>query len=120
MDPHGAPVTELFSFDPKNAREDGWIEQSINWDDAGARNFTLCQLRDDGNPKFPHGLAVIPRATLDRLSANHYIRGRLTYERKELLDNPYHGNILLAKTVPKLTMRRVAASLALESIVLPR
>ena len=36
----GQVASHVFRFDPQNARSDGWVEQSINWeDDSFARDL---------------------------------------------------------------------------------
>ena len=90
------------------------MEQSINWeDDESATEFTLNQRRDDGELQFKTGVAIIPRAEVDRLNRQPTVSGILSYERQTLEDNPYHGNILLRSDVPKPTMKKIAAGLAL-------
>ena len=104
--------SHLFHF--KQTRDDGFIEQSINWEDNGfVIDFTLSLEREDGNLQFNAGVAVLPRSEIDRLNRRPAIRGLLSYERSPLNDNPYHGNLLLQATVPKAKMRQIAAGLAL-------
>ena len=112
--------SHLFYFG--QPRNDGKIEQSINWEDNEfVIDFTLSQEREDGNLQFNAGVAVLPRSEIDRLSKLPAIRGLLSYERSPFNDNPYHGNLLLQATVPKAKMRQIAAGLALAiSIIIPQ
>lgn len=107
-------ATCAFYFE-KNPTRDGVWEQSVNWkDDQRACEYTLLQRKTDGSIRFRGGAAILPRRILDRLSQESPpVRGRLSYERCPLLENPYHGNILLDSSVPKATTRMVSADMAL-------
>ena len=119
--PDGSFLTEdgsigahLFYFKTERSGNDGWVEQSINWEDDGTVvDFTLSQQRGDGEFQFRAGIAIIPRNEIDRLNTLHAIQGLLFYERHPLANNPYHGNILLKASVQKPTMKKIAAGLAL-------
>ena len=110
----GSPGSHLFYFKENHLRDDGWIEQSINWqDDENAIHFTLGQRKEDGNYQFKSGVVVIPREEIDRLNRRPTVNELLSYERQPLENNSYHGNILLMSGVPKPTMKKLAAGLAL-------
>jgi hypothetical protein len=110
----GSVGSHLFYFKPEHAREDGWIEQSINWeDDESVIEFTLEQRREDGERQFRAGVVIVPREEIDGLNARPTVNGVLSYERQRLENNPYHGNILLRIGLPKPTMKKIAAGLAL-------
>lgn len=110
----GSPGSHLFHFKSEDAREDGWTEQSINWeDDDSVIKFTLNQTKEDGERQFKAGVAIIPRDEIDRLNKRPTVNGILSYERRPLEHNQYHGNILLRTNVPKPTMKKIAAGLAL-------
>jgi hypothetical protein len=110
----GSVGSHLFYFYEKDKREDGLIEQSINWeDDDDAIPFTLAQKKEDGKLQFSSGVVVIPSAEIDRLRKRPTVKDLLLYERQTIENNPYHGNILLAQGVPKPTMKMLAAGLAL-------
>lgn len=109
----GSVGPHLFYFEDQ-ARGDGKIEQSINWeDDTGAVATTLTQTKDNAEIQFKAGAVRIPREELDRLSRRPTISGLLSYERSPLEENIYHGNLLLPSTVPKRTMKTIAAGIAL-------
>ena len=58
----------LFDFQGSPRRNDGWTEESINWmDDEHALGFTLNQVKDGGELQFRIGVAILPRAELDRV-----------------------------------------------------
>ena len=109
----GSVASHLFTFKDEDKRDDGWIEQSINWeDDNSALAFTLKQLNDKGEIQFKAGIAVLPRSELDHITKQPSVSGILAYERQPLEDNQYHGNILLKADTPKPTKKRIAATLA--------
>ena len=102
----------LFHFE--QTRDDGGLEQSINWeDDESVIGFTLNQRKENGDLQFRAGVAILPCSEIDRLNKRPAIRGLLSYERNPLDDNPYHGNLLLQANVPKPIMRLIASGLAL-------
>lgn len=105
----------LFHFD--NNQENNRWEQSINWeDDDSAIDYTLNYTGDDDVLLFGAGLAVVPRDCLECIGNWHTIEGNLSYDHCESPDNPdnpYHGNILLASSVPKRIMKMVAGAIAL-------
>lgn len=108
----GIVYSHLFHFKP--TRDDGGVEQSVNWeDDESVIDFTLNQKKENGDLQFRAGAAVVPRFEIDRLIERPTIRGLLSYERKPLDDNPYHGNLLLQANVSTPVMRMIAAGLAL-------
>ncbi len=115
MNDDGLPGSHLFHFKNEHRRDDGWIEQSINWDDdENAISFSLNQRKEDGSLQFKAGVVIIPREEIDRLSRRPtVIEEALSYERRALEHNPYHGNILLSEKVPKHMMKKLAAGLAL-------
>ena len=109
----GSLGSHLFHFLSAN-RGDGWVEQSINWeDDANAVKFTLSVKKADGQIQFKAGAAIVPRSEMDRLNSRPTVMGLLSYERQTLSDNAYHGNILLRANTPKPTMKLLAAGIAL-------
>lgn len=111
----GSASAHLFFFSSEQSnREDEWIEQSINWEDDGSViQFTLNQKKDSGDSQFKAGIAKIPRREIDRLNRLPSVNGVLSYERSLLETNQYHGNLLLKNNVAKLTMKKIAASLAM-------
>ena len=113
----GSIGSQLFHFKEDHIREDGWVEESINWeDDRFAMKYTLKQRVERGGKRelqFKAGVAIIPRCEIDRLKRQLPVRERLLYERQILENNPYHGNILLNGDVPKQVMKMIAAGLSL-------
>ncbi len=104
----------LFYFDMNSKREDGFCEQSINWeDDNEVIDFTLQQKKFDSKLQFKIGAAILPRIEIDNLNKRDAIKNLLSYERQPLAENPYHGNILLKADVEKRKMKLIAAGMAL-------
>lgn len=113
--PEGFPSSEIFHFKMENSpeREDGNIENSINWrDNDTALHFTLNQKKKDGSVQFESGVAIILKSELDRLKKLPLFKPCFDYERNSLPDNPYHGNLLLKVGVSKPSMKAIAATLA--------
>lgn len=109
----GTVGANLFYF-KEDYRDDGWTEQSINWeDDASVIEFTLKQRKENGDVQFKKGAAIVSRSEIDRLNNRPFIRGLLSYERKPISGNCFHGNILLRAKTPKPTMKLIAAGIAL-------
>jgi CRISPR/Cas system-associated exonuclease Cas4 (RecB family) len=53
------------------------------------------------------------REEIDRLNCRPQIKGLLSYERSQVPENVFHGNVLLKVGTDKRTKRLVAAGLAL-------
>jgi hypothetical protein len=115
--------SELFYFKDRDLRLDGWVEQSINWqDDENAVGFTLRQVKKEtGEFQFKAGVAVLPRVEIDRIRSRYAHLDMLSYERQPLEDNYYHGNILLQRQMLKMPiMRQIAGALAMYAQYVPR
>ncbi len=73
------------------------------------------QRKENGELQFKMGVSILPREELDRLNHLPTINGILSYERRPLEGNPYHGNLLLRDNTPSVLMKSIAASLVLVS-----
>jgi hypothetical protein len=104
----------LFQFHRANA--DGWLEESINWnDDINAIRFTLEQKKDVGDEcKFGIGIAILVRNEIDLIIRKRGISDRLQYERKPIQEPPnaYHGNLLIKNDIPKQLKESIRSQLA--------
>lgn len=121
LDSDGTLAANAFYFQSETERTDEWREESINWeDDDRAIEFTMNQQKLDGELRFKAGIAILPRVEIDRINTRSILRGFLSYERRSLVDNPYHGNILLRKDVTKNAMKKIASALALYARVVLR
>jgi hypothetical protein len=109
----GSVSTAAFNF-ADAARDDGWKELSINWDDdENSKDILLDQKKENGELQFKVGYAVVPRSEIDHLINQPSINGTLSYERLPKEKNKYHGNILLKGTLAKPTIKKIQAGLAL-------
>lgn len=89
-------------------RNDNFHEASVNWEDDDNSVITLLALKKEGSdePMFNYGYARLSlnlvKVTLKSLIEKNY----LTFERKPLPNNPYHGNILIPGDIsrPEKTM----------------
>ena len=116
IDDDGSPSASLFSFQPREhiQRPDGYLEESINWyDDEGALTHILEQLKEDGDPKFKIGCAILLKEDIDQIRRRPFVQSYLEYERRPIDENPYHGNLLLSDKVAKSVKRKISATIAL-------
>ncbi len=110
----GSIASHLFDFKEDRTRQDGLHENSINWeDDDSVIEFTFNQKKDDGEFQFESGVVIIERNEIDRLSNRPTVNKILSYERKRIPGNIYHGNILIDAKTPKPSKRKISAGLAL-------
>jgi len=118
----GLVSTDLFFFNEQKVRQTGEFEHSINWvDDPSVIPFTLSQKKSDDSLQFGGGIAMIPRAEIDRTSKLPTLDGALSYDRQPLPENLYHGNLILAAGISKQRRRLIAATLAmLVSEIIPQ
>jgi hypothetical protein len=112
LDDKATAYLTLFDFPGDRPRQDGWIEESINWmDDQHAIDFTLRQTKDDGRSlQFNVGVAVLSRSELNKIRRRH--TDFFGYERARTEDNVYHGNLLLKADIRKERKTMIRAKLA--------
>jgi hypothetical protein len=122
VDADGRISSAAFQFDSNIERTDNFEEASVNWyDDKKALDILLSQRKEDSDtPQFKGGAAVLPRSWVDTMMKNPTGKGIINYERKELPDNKYHGNLLRSLSLPKNQRTMISAALAMgvEKIVL--
>jgi len=110
-------TSDLFNFKDNDDRGDNWKESSINWvDDVHAYSNLLNQTKD-GDLQFKIGVAEISKSELNRIKKIASLFKKFSYERNEIKDNKYHGNILLHKDMGKPTDRMIRAQLALNATI---
>jgi hypothetical protein len=110
----GSVASSLFHFKKEYERDDGWIEQSINWeDDNSVVEMTQNQKKENGEIQFKVGVARLPKCEIDRINQQPTVNGILSYERFPLENNKHHGNLLIRSGTPTPTMKKIAAGLAL-------
>ena len=113
--------SNLFCFHGSSDQTDGWINESINWNDNDdVVGFTLGQKNADGTPQFTAGIAIIPLSELDRIKKRFPRGGYFDYERAPIEANPYHGNLRLRENIEKRLKKTVRAALALAAEIRPR
>lgn len=86
-------------------------------DDEYAIDFTFSQTKEDGQPQFKVGVAILPRVELEKVKRRH---GHFDYERAPVEGNRYHGNLLLQDDVRKPVKTMIRSALALASEILLR
>ena len=115
LDGEGRVRQSLFLFSEKPREDDRYFEVSINWrDDEGALPVLLNQRVKDKDDEFQFkaGVAVISKKELDILIKKPMSSGELSYERRRLPENHYHGNII-CKTESKERQKLFRANLVM-------
>jgi hypothetical protein len=103
LDKDGRASASMFQF-IDTQRNDEFIEASINWfDDEEALSVIMKQRKECGEIQFKIGAAILSRSMLDMLLKSHTTYNRLSYERKAIEGNKYHGNLLLLKGLERKT-----------------
>lgn len=112
------PDTNLFTgFEKNNNRTDGYAELSINWVD---NKNAIAMLKDqkkktDEKLQYSSGVGLFSTDELKRLClSNLYCKTRLSYERKPIDGNEFHGNLLLIEKInsDKKIRNMIAATIA--------
>jgi hypothetical protein len=95
-------------------RNDNYHEASINWEDDEGAVKTLLEQKKEGTDElmFQYGYARLPlnlvKMTLKSLMTKEY----LDFERKPLMNNPYHGNILIPGDINRQEKSMIQNNLA--------
>ncbi|GAB6393326.1 MAG: hypothetical protein MdMp014T_2699 [Treponematales bacterium] len=115
IDDNGRISAAAFQFDPGIDRTDDFEEASINWyDDDEALNILLMQHKEsDETLQFKGGVGVLPKNWVDTMMKNPSGIGIINYERHELPNNKYHGNLLRLSSLPKNQRTMISATLAM-------
>jgi hypothetical protein len=109
---HFQEVVEKARLNPSE-RTDNNYEESINWyDDEEALNSLLRQTKEDGSLKYKEGAAILSKNAIDAVKILPVAYNRLTYERRSVDGNIYHGNLLLSRDTSKHAMRMIASAIA--------
>jgi hypothetical protein len=114
IDSEGRATAMLFQFD--DAEKDGFCECSINWyDNADAMKLLLDQKKqgNENTYQFKIGAAVLLRSWLDEMINRPNCKDALKYERAEIDENPYHGNLLRKIGLTKPINNMLAACIAM-------
>ncbi|MBM3299019.1 MAG: hypothetical protein FJY85_03595 [Deltaproteobacteria bacterium] len=91
------------------------MEASINWeDDSSVIEFTMNQKKGEtGEFEFKAGIAVVSIGRMHAILPDFLATGQLAYERRQVVGNPYHGNILLKASVDSRTKKLIIAGICL-------
>lgn len=119
LEEDGYPSFRLFNeFDENPVRDDDYEEVSINWyDEDKAFEQILERKKENGEFQFKKGCAILSTSELDRLCNKPRTNGLLSYERRIVNGNIYHGNILLKRGTPKPKRNLIASAIALECVI---
>jgi len=90
----------------------GWVEQSICWEDDDSVVDLMLRQKKEGEIQFKAAVVRVPRSCVHYINKLPQLEELLSYERKELDENPYHGNLLLKKDTHKWARSKVAWMLA--------
>ena len=110
---NGIVTYQAFQFDANPEREDSMKEASINWvDQEEAIQIALHQKKDNGDLQFKGGMALLKMSDV-RFVLRSISLEVLGFERAQLPENVYHGNILLNDSAPNAIKKMVQNGLAL-------
>ena len=118
---HGEIVGPAYQPDKKTAqaRGDGFQETSINWhtcDDA-----LNLMWRNKGQTAFGVAQVADLAAVIECVERTPNNKEAFSYEKAELHNNPYHGNLLFTTEEKKQhAVRAIAAVLALHSVLITK
>ena len=116
LDEEGNVSASLFYFGEKTnvpVRPDNCHEESIVWNDnENVIQETLQQKKADDSLQFEAGVVILDRSKIDLIAKVVTVSEKLSYERSPTPTNSAHGNLLLDKTVSKVAMKRIAATIA--------
>ena len=107
-------------FEPHLLRN-GCAASSVGWEDDGSVIDVMMRQEKDGEPQFKAGLARFQRESIDRLMKSPAFARVLSYDREPLVENPYHGNLLVSSTATKTQKRLLPGVIATQySEIIPR
>lgn len=110
---NGFVLASAFQFDD-TSRLDGMKELSINWNDCEQALITaLNQRKPNGKLQFPAGVVNLELAKVEFFLSSFVSQGLFAYERSELPENPYHGNLLITESLDKQRRSLISSGLAL-------
>lgn len=109
----GRVTADAFQFS-KEDRGDGYKDLSINWnDDGNALRTALEQRKSNGKIQFAAGVASLNMKTVKIYLSPYFDKKQFGYERQELPDNIYHGNLLVTNDLAKGLRSLISSGLAL-------
>lgn len=110
----GYVLPAAFQFE-KTAREDGYCELSVNWNDDYGAILEAMNKRKENNGKlqFSIGITKMERRRMEFYLKDHIETKRLSYERKPVVNNDYHGNLLIHKNTSSQVRNLIMNGLSL-------
>ena len=100
----------------KPRKEDGNYDISINWEDE-EESITIT-LADTNNSRY--GAARVALEAIYIVNKMPNCQDTVSFERKPKKNNPYHGNIIYAASIPKKVLTHVTHALALYAAHIPQ
>lgn len=114
----GGVSFEVFIPNTKTSenREDRGEEVSINWeDDESVLEFTLNCRKENGYFLFPNGAVKLKHKYINRINTLPTMENPISCERREIKDNPYHGNIVYREGLTPKVKKMIAYYLAVHA-----
>lgn len=104
----------IFEFAKGVVRNDTFEEASINWnDDEYALRLLLHQWSEKKNDiQFKYGYSELNLGDMLLAMKPYMQHGHFSYERKPIMGNPYHGNLLIEKHISSNAKRMIRDALA--------
>ncbi len=103
----------LFMTTNSSVYNPGWGESSINWEfDKGAEKNLLSQTKENGEIHFKAGAVRIPKIELDRIIDQYKVEEQFSYEKREVNNNKYHGNLLFINSIEKPLKATICGALS--------
>jgi hypothetical protein len=113
IDSDGRISSSFIKFEDKN-RDDEKMEASITWHESDEAYSAIWEQKKEGTDiiQFKCGVAHIPRERIDGIKLWANVAGLLSYEKKEIPGNRFHGNILLNKSTSPQINRTICGLIA--------
>ncbi len=104
----------IFELAKGVVRNDSFEEASINWnDDEYALRLLLHQRSEKKNDvQFKFGYSELNLGDLLLAMKPYMHQSHFSYERKPIMGNPYHGNLLIKKQISNNAKRMIRDALA--------
>ena len=114
--PEGYVTPEGFQFELVKGvvRKDTFEEASINWNDDEYALRLLCNQRSEKKKdiQFKYGYSEMNLGDVLLAMKPFMPQGHFSYERKPIMGNPYHGNLLIEKSLSNPAKRMIRDALA--------
>lgn len=109
----GIITAAAFQFNDSHMKN-GWMAQSVCWEDDDSVCSCMFQQKKPGNDyfQFNAGIARLHRESIHYINRLNMLRDIISYDREPLEDNPYHGNLLLSVQSNRTQRRMISVQLA--------